>query len=99
MRNTPASIAALLAMASLAGVSLGNSGASPRVVVVDENTQLRTMPAERGPGTPVDTKTDRLVARGRWALGAKARGKRYSASVRQHQRHAAKARNQRRNRA
>ena len=87
---------ALLAGLAMSGAGLvGQGQTNTRVLVVDETTRVSTQ-LERGTQqAPADTKSDRLGT-GAWMRRSRAPvGKRYSASVRQHQRNAAKARNKR----
>jgi len=87
---------ALLAALAMSGAGLvGHSQTNTRVLIADETTRVSNQ-LERGTQqAPGDTKSDRLGT-GAWMRRSRAPvGKRYSASVRQHQRHAAKARNKR----
>lgn len=88
MKKSLPGLAALAMMASLAGgVQVVHSDAPQ----VKERTNAKQQQNERGQKAPGDTKSARLgtgyIRRYRAPVG-----KRYSASVRQHQRHAAKAR-------
>lgn len=98
MQKSFASRAALLltgGLAAMAGsgipipTAFGGTSVSER-----QNAQ---QPAERAPAKHSDTKAARLNT-GYVRQWRAPRGKRYAASVRQHQRHALKARNRRRSR-
>lgn len=98
MRSSRTSLAA---MASLAmGLAAGAS-----IAPVPSNTPTasergnQTNPAKSSPDKPTAAKAARLNYRPVYRLAPSRRGKPYRASVRQHQRHALKARNQRRHRA
>lgn len=97
MRKSLAALAALGAIATQLPAG---------VVVVDGQTATNSKPAasksKSGDLKRVavgDTKTNRLGGTGYYPQWRAPRGKRYSASVRQHQRNARKARNVRRARA
>jgi len=91
MKHT--STAALLAAAALAGgVFSSVPGSSSPLPQVSETSSTKQTPADRGQNLPSDTKSDRLGT-GYYRRHRAPVGKRYRASVKQHQRHAAKARN------
>jgi hypothetical protein len=99
MRNNKSALLAALAMSALsAGYSVTPGASSPLPQVSETNVNTKQTTADRGQNAPSDTKSDRL---GTWyRRGTKAPvGKRYRASVKQHQRNATKLRSRARNRA
>jgi len=92
MRNSKSALLAALAMSALVTAGTNSTARPGGVLVIDESTQLRNIPADRGQNVPGDTKSDRLGT-GYYRRHKAPVGKRYRASVKQHQRHAAKARN------
>ncbi len=89
-----ASLIAALAMSTLAGAGFNVSPGANNTASVSQTNGAQQTPADRGQNLPSDTKSDRLGA-GYYRRHKAPVGKRYSASVRQHQRHALKARRQR----
>lgn len=100
MRSTSL-LSTLLAAAAMSGAAISVSpfASGLGTLTVSESTGNSVQTNAVGQQAPGDTKSDRLGT-GAWMRRNRARsGKRYSASIRQHQRHAAKARNQRKARA
>lgn len=91
-RTSSLAMAALAGMAAAAGMaSIADPAGRSRQQVAEAPAAKaqQQAPAQQAPG---DAKATRLTARRYARWGTAPRGKRYSASVRQHQRHAAKAR-------
>lgn len=94
MRSTRTSLAALAAMSmGLAGIT-GLSIPTTKAEASERTTS--SSPAKSSQQSPGDAKAARLAHRPVYRMPVRRRGKAYSASVKQHQRHAAKARNRRR---
>lgn len=81
-----------MAMAALSGMHPAQTGANT-TPTLSEASGTKQTPANKGTQAPGDTKSDRLGTGGYIRRHKAPVGKRYRASVRQHQRHAAKARN------
>lgn len=80
-------------MSALAGAGVQSTATPSGTAHVAETNSTYKSPADRGQNAPSDTKSDRLSARYHRRGNKAPVGKRYRASVKQHQRHAAKARN------
>jgi len=79
-------------MGALAGAGINATATPGGTQTISELTSTKQTPADRGQNAPSDTKSDRLGT-GYYKRHRAPVGKRYRASVKQHQRHAAKARN------
>lgn len=92
MRSNKSALLAALAMSAVLvpGVN-ALQGSGGTVITEITNMKSKQTPADRGQNLPSDTKSDRLGT-GYYRRHKAPVGKRYSASVKQHQRHAAKLR-------
>lgn len=96
-----AAASSLAVLAALPAIPTSRPGAirAPLDGTVVTNGEHRSQPASDSRERPSDSRIHRLGVGGWMRQQGAPRGKRYSASTRQHQRHAAKRRNQARHRA
>lgn len=87
------SFIALSALSVLASMGMSVAVNPNGTYNIATNRNGKTKPAQTSAADPRDSKAIRRAATGYVRRHRAPRGKRYSASVRQHQRHAAKARN------
>lgn len=84
-------------LAAMAAMALTTGG--PGVQVLDLKPVAQSQPADRAPVSPTKQKRTSIKETAYRRINRNYCGKRYAASVRQHQRHALKAKNRKRARA